>query len=93
MKKKIIIASASVLFAVASVLNINMLQSGKPGDVSLENIAMMAQANGESGGGACCSNGYKTWFTTSNNPAQRKQSFYDCWCNGREGYDPVNCNC
>ena len=44
MKKKIIIASASVLFAVASVLNINMLQSGKPGDVSLDAIAVMAQA-------------------------------------------------
>jgi len=46
MKKKIIIASASVLFAVASVLNINMLQANSVGDVSLENIAMMAQANG-----------------------------------------------
>ena len=47
MKKKIIIASASVLFAVASVLNINMLQSGKPGDVSLDAIAIMAQAQVE----------------------------------------------
>ena len=47
MKKKIIIASASVLFAVASVLNVNMLQSGKPGDVSLDAIAVMAQATEE----------------------------------------------
>jgi hypothetical protein len=51
MKKKIIIASASVLFAVASVLNINMLQSGKPSDVSLDAIAVMAQAQSEGGSG------------------------------------------
>lgn len=53
MKKKIIIASASVLFAVASVLNINMLQSGKPSDVSLDAIAVMAQAQGETIGEGC----------------------------------------
>ena len=47
MKKRIIIASASVLFAVASVLNVNMLQSGKPGDVSLDAIAVMAKAQSE----------------------------------------------
>ena len=47
MKKKIIIASASVLFAVASVLNVNMLQSNKAGDVSLDAIAVMAQATEE----------------------------------------------
>ena len=47
MKKRIIIASASVLFAVASVLNVNMLQSGKAGDVSLDAIAVMAQATEE----------------------------------------------
>ena len=46
-KKLVIIASASVLFAVASVLNINMLQSGKPSDVSLDAIAVMAQATEE----------------------------------------------
>jgi hypothetical protein len=45
MKKKIIFAVATGFFAVASVLNINMLQSGKPGDVSLDAIAVMAQAN------------------------------------------------
>ena len=54
MKKKIIIASASVLFAVASVLNINMLQSGKPSDVSLDAIAVMAKAQSESGTSLSC---------------------------------------
>jgi hypothetical protein len=68
MKKKIIIASASVLFAVASVLNINMLQSGKPGDVSLDAIAVMAQAQNESGGGGGGTGGVDYSKGYTNNP-------------------------
>ena len=45
MKKKIIIASASVLFAVASVLNMNLLQETYSSDTSLNAIVVMAQAN------------------------------------------------
>ena len=48
MKKKIIIASASVLFAVASVFNINMLQSNSASDIPLENIMIMQKAEAES---------------------------------------------
>ena len=54
MKKKIIIASATVLFAVATMFNMNLLQGNSVGDVSLESIAVMAQAQEEyisSGGG------------------------------------------
>ena len=47
MKKKIIIASATVLFAVATVFNMNLLQGNSVGDVSLDAIAVMAQAQGE----------------------------------------------
>jgi hypothetical protein len=54
MKKKIIIASASVLFAVASVFNINMLQSNSTSDVSLDAIGVMAQAQSEVTIGLIC---------------------------------------
>lgn len=48
MKKKIIFAIATSFFAVATVYNMNLLQSSNAGDVSLESIAIMAQAqNGE----------------------------------------------
>ena len=49
MKKKIIVASATVLFAVATVFNMNLLQGNSLGDVTLDAIAVMAQAqtNGE----------------------------------------------
>jgi len=46
MKKKIIIASATVLFAVATVFNMNLLQGNSVGNISLESIAVMARANG-----------------------------------------------
>ena len=51
MKKKIIIASATVLFAVVNLFNMNLLQGNSLGDVSLDAIAVMAQAQAESGGG------------------------------------------
>jgi hypothetical protein len=49
MKKKIILSLATCLFAVATVLNMNLLQANSAGDVSLESITVMAQAqsNGE----------------------------------------------
>jgi|SRR5690554_113533 len=47
MKKKIIFAIATGFFAVATVLNMNMLQANSAGDVSLESIAVMAQAGYE----------------------------------------------
>lgn len=43
--------------------------------------------------GACCRNGYKKWFGTSNIPTARKEYFTDCWCNPKEGYDPQPCEC
>lgn len=48
MKKKIIFAIATSSFAVATVFNMNLLQGNTLGDVSLDSIAIMAQAqNGE----------------------------------------------
>lgn len=52
MKKKVIFAVATGLFALATVFNMNMLQSNSAGDVSLESIAVMALANGENEGGS-----------------------------------------
>ena len=47
MKKKIVFAVATGFFAVATVFNMNLLQSNKAGDVSLDAIAVMAQAQKE----------------------------------------------
>ncbi|HTO15415.1 MAG TPA: hypothetical protein VLZ83_06575 [Edaphocola sp.] len=47
MKKKVIFAVATGLFALAMVFNMNVLQSNSAGDVSLESIAVMAQAQNE----------------------------------------------
>ncbi|SKC06729.1 hypothetical protein [Alkalitalea saponilacus] len=52
MKKKLIFALATGFFAAATVFNMNVLQGNSVGDVSLENIATMAQARDpENGGG------------------------------------------
>ena len=55
MKKKIIFAVATGFFAVATVVNMNMLQGNSAGDVSLESIEVMALANGEVQVGPFCS--------------------------------------
>lgn len=47
MKKKMFFAIATGFFAVATVLNMNILQANSAGDVSLESIAVMAQAQSE----------------------------------------------
>ncbi|NLP14574.1 MAG: hypothetical protein GX383_08935 [Clostridium sp.] len=49
MKKKIILASATVLFAVATMFNMNLLQGNRLGEVSLDAISVMAHAQGEIG--------------------------------------------
>ena len=47
MKKKIVFAVATGFFAVATVFNMNLLQGNSAGDVSLDAIAVMAQAQSE----------------------------------------------
>ncbi|WP_026472935.1 hypothetical protein [Alkaliflexus imshenetskii] len=49
MKKKIFFAIATGFFAVATVFNMNALQGGG-GDISLDAIAVMAQAQNENDG-------------------------------------------
>lgn len=44
MKKKIFFGVATLFFAVATMFNLSMLQGRSAGDVSLESIAVMAQA-------------------------------------------------
>ncbi|MBN2259667.1 MAG: hypothetical protein JW702_03945 [Clostridiales bacterium] len=55
MRKKIIIASATVLFAVATVFNMNLLQGNIAGDITLDAIEVMAQAQAENGDTQSCS--------------------------------------
>jgi hypothetical protein len=54
MKKKIFIGLAMSLFAVATVFNINIAEKGQAGDVSLDAIAVMAQAWTPEGGTGTC---------------------------------------
>ncbi len=54
MKKKIIFAVATGFFAVATVFNMNMLQGNSAGDVSLDAIGVMAQAQSEVTIGLIC---------------------------------------
>jgi len=49
MKKKIVFAVATGFFAVATVFNMNMIQNNSFEDISLDAIAVMAQAQTESG--------------------------------------------
>lgn len=51
MKKRIIICGAILLFLANTMLNMNMVQSNKAGNISIDAIAVMAQANEEIDGG------------------------------------------
>ena len=53
MKKKIFLGGAALLFAAVTVFNMNMLQTNKAGDVSLEAIMIMQQAESESNNPEC----------------------------------------
>ncbi|MGM0504467.1 MAG: hypothetical protein ACQESQ_07605 [Bacteroidota bacterium] len=50
-KKKLIFGMIASLFALATVFNMNMLNENVTGDVSLDAIAVMAQAQNESNNG------------------------------------------
>jgi hypothetical protein len=54
MKKKIFFAIATAFFAVATVFNMNALQGGSVGDISLDAIAVMAQAQSENNDDNVC---------------------------------------
>ncbi|TVR74637.1 MAG: hypothetical protein EA408_02735 [Marinilabiliales bacterium] len=53
MKKKIILALTACLFAAGSIINTHLAQNNHNIDVSLADISVMAQADGESGWGLC----------------------------------------
>ena len=49
MKKKIILALTACLFATGSILNMHLAQNDQNTNISLADISVMAQADGESG--------------------------------------------
>ncbi len=49
MKKKIILALTACLFAAGSIINMHLAQNNNYTDISLADISVMAQADGESG--------------------------------------------
>ncbi len=53
MKRKIIFGSIALLFAAASAFNIGLLQTRDAGDISLDAITIMAQAQGGENCNSC----------------------------------------
>jgi hypothetical protein len=53
MKKRIIFAITTIFFAVVTIFNMEILQPNAAGDISLESISVMAQAQTEDGNGSC----------------------------------------
>jgi len=51
LKKKVIFGMVAGFFAVATVFNMSILKDNGAGDVSLDAVAVMAQAQDENGGG------------------------------------------
>lgn len=94
MKKKLFGSVFLLGLMVVTLIKVNLSPSDSKVGLLLKNVE--ALANYEPGTGipnACCKNGYKKWFTTTNIPTQRKESFKDCECNPQEGYDPQTCIC
>jgi len=53
MKKKILISLIACFIAAGSVIHFNLAQNASMLDVSLADISVMAQADGEQGGSTC----------------------------------------
>lgn len=64
MKRKFFLGGAALLFTIATIFNMNLLQPNNVGDISLAAIAVTAQASGEvtCDGGFCVVMGYKNRF-------------------------------
>jgi hypothetical protein len=82
MKKKIFIAMATLFFAAIAFYNVQVTQHN--GDISLEHVALMAQANGEWDGGGGISCHQHALAGRCNQCWQRDYGFnvpYTEWCN------------
>ena len=75
-----------------SVMVYNQVNAKPENSILAKNIEALSQSE-DNQAGACCLNGYKKWYGTSNVPTNRKEYFRDCWCNPKEGYDPQSCDC
>lgn len=95
--KRIKFLVASVLFCAMGYVGytahakMTMSEAEKFMKANIEALTLDEPGGGGGSSTPCKDTGYKTWFTTSNNPLQRKQAFHDCFCRDKEGYDPVNC--
>ncbi len=57
MIKKLILIVTVCLFAAGSIINMHLAQNDQNTDISLADISVMAQADGESGGTTTCYKG------------------------------------
>ena len=73
MKKKIILALTACLFAAGSIINMHLAQNNHNTDISLADISVMAQADGENGGDDC---GDPIWNVT----ITFRNGFMECSC-------------
>ncbi len=88
MKRKIIFGSIAILFAAASAFNIGLIQTQDAGDISLDAITIMAQANNEGGSNVYEIPCYGTIRVQQNNPDIYEPLWAITLCNGCE---LVNC--
>jgi len=95
MKKRIIKIGAFLSIVTLSTIGVKMANTDQISSMGLvfSNMEALASSSEGENGGPCCVNGYKKYHTTTNIPSQRKEYFKDCWCNSKEGYDPVACEC
>ena len=69
-RKKIIIGIAASLFAVAGLFGVNTVTQNANSDISLSGIAVMAEAQAESGATNYGYRSWNVWYSTKNG--------YDC---------------
>ena len=80
------------IFAAIAVMVYNHVNVKPNNSILAKKIEALSQSE-DNTAGACCLNGYKKWYGTTNVPTNRKEYFRDCWCNPQEGYDPQRCVC
>lgn len=89
--KKIKFIIASLLFCTMSYVGYTTYKQMSMSDAEKFMKANVEALTSGEGGAPCQDTGYKKWYGTTNKPFQRKEYFHDCFCNSKEGYDPVNC--
>ncbi|ASB47948.1 hypothetical protein [Alkalitalea saponilacus] len=92
MKKKLFFAIATGFFAVATMFNMNILQGNSAGDISLDAIAVMAQAQDENVGDENCSYRAKVHDSGTRSGTYQLYDGHNFWnCHFSYNYTSTDC--